>query len=143
MSNCAAADNTYPFEIFQQLTTTHVYTLVVVDDHGTLPEVNYNVLAQGPGNVIVDAGGEDGGAYLDDPSFVPPVVTCPNQLPLDAVVRSVPFGAPAYFAPRLDTRTNFDLPSGTWYVIASEGDFSEVWITCSADLIWIPTSAIH
>ncbi len=142
--HCLAADNTYPFEIDQYLTTVHSYVLVMVDDHGTLPEVNYNVLAEGPGNVILDQGEqEDDGAYLDDPNFVPPVVTCPHQLPLDAVVRSVPFGAPAYYAPSLDARTNFELPPGTWYVIASAGDFSEVWITCSADLIWIPTSAIH
>ncbi len=145
MSNCVAADNTYPFEIVQNLTNEHSYILVMVDDHGVLPAVNYNVLAQGPGNVVVDTGeqGGDGGAYLDDPNFVPPVVTCPNQLPLDAVVRSVPFGAPAYYAPSLDARTNFQLPPGTWYVIGTDGDFSEVWITCSANLIWIPTSAIN
>ncbi len=89
-----------------------------------------------------DCGGEGEEWSVVSVSSAVQTAGCTNPLPDGFVVRSVPDGAPAYFAPRLDTYTNFDLPAGTWYVGATSGDFSHVWIACQADLVWIPTANV-
>jgi hypothetical protein len=67
---------------------------------------------------------------------------CPNPLPANAVVRSIPAGAPTFYQPDLATQNSFNLPAGTWWVADTSGDFSRVWIACQADLVWVPTNAI-
>lgn len=67
---------------------------------------------------------------------------CTNPLPAGAVIRNVPAGALAYFEPSLDAYTGFNLPAGTWYTTDTEGDFTQVWIACQANSIWIPTANI-
>lgn len=67
---------------------------------------------------------------------------CPNPLPADAVIRSVPAGALAYFEPSYDAYTGFNLPPGTWYTTDTDGEFTQVWIACQASSIWIPTANI-
>ncbi|MBI1259185.1 MAG: hypothetical protein GC204_17075 [Chloroflexi bacterium] len=64
---------------------------------------------------------------------------CPYILPSDAVVESLADGATAYFAPDLQDGTNFNVPAGRWWVVYTYGDFSEIWISCQADPVWVPT----
>ncbi len=68
--------------------------------------------------------------------------SCPYPLPVSARVYSVPAGAPTFFAARLDTQTNFNLPAGTWYISEFSGDFAKVWIACQARPVWIPANAV-
>jgi hypothetical protein len=85
------------------------------------------------------------GYFLCDDTSAPPapiVVMCSNPLPSDSVVYSVPAGAPAYFAPDLQSGTNFSLPAGTWKISEFKDDFAKVWIACEANPIWIPSSAV-
>lgn len=138
MTNCLAADNTYPFEIDQQLSTAHTYILVIVDDHMQLPSVHYTVVVEGPGSVVT--AGQDPGT--GEVPVSPSLGNCPQRLPSGSVVMSVPNGAPTYFAPDYSSGTNFDLPAGHWWVSETSGDFSKVWIACQASPVWIPTSAI-
>ncbi len=77
---------------------------------------------------IVPYGGADGG--------------CTNPLPTSAVVRSLPQGAPAFFAADASTATGFNIPAGTWYVVQTSGDFSQLWIACEAGRVWVPTNAV-
>jgi hypothetical protein len=70
------------------------------------------------------------------------VVSCTNPLPSDSVVYDVPFGAPAYFNPDLQSSTNFSLPAGTWKISEFKDDFAKVWIACEANPIWIPSGAV-
>lgn len=66
---------------------------------------------------------------------------CTYPLPDGFVVRNIPLGSPAYFDSRIDTYV-FDLPAGTWYAGNPQGEFTQIWIACEADAIWIPTSNI-
>lgn len=67
---------------------------------------------------------------------------CTVPLPAGSVVRSVPAGALAYFAPDLGSYAGFNLPPGTWYVAPADGDFAEVWISCQANTIYIPVANV-
>ncbi len=67
---------------------------------------------------------------------------CPFVLPTDAVVESLPNGASAYFAPDLKDGANFNIPAGTWWVVYTYGDFSQLWISCQADPVWVLTKAL-
>ena len=67
---------------------------------------------------------------------------CPYPLPTDSVVYDVPLGAPAFFAPDLQSSASFDLPAGTWKISEFDGDFAKVWIACEATPIWIPKNAV-
>jgi hypothetical protein len=113
------------------LTAETLYYLVIFDDTFAQTTPGYNFGGNGVGDFLLGGPGEE-----------VPVGFCTNPLPSESVVRNVPLGAPAYFDARLDTRVNFDLPAGNWYVTDTSGDFAHVWIACEADLIWIPTSAL-
>lgn len=67
---------------------------------------------------------------------------CPYILPGSARVASLPNGAPAYFAPDLQDGTNFSIPSGQWWVVTTYGDFSELWISCQAEPVWVLTNTL-
>ncbi|MBK9748391.1 MAG: hypothetical protein IPO91_16680 [Chloroflexi bacterium] len=124
LANCYAASNINPISLSVSLTAGTVYTLVVIEDSFAQDGMAYNLTISGPGNVSL------------------PVNDCPDPLPGGSTVRSVPLGAPAYYAPDLGTRVNFDLPAGTWWVTQTSGDFTQVWIGCQANRIWIPTTAV-
>jgi hypothetical protein len=83
---------------------------------------------------------------LDGPGDVQEVVSassgCINPLPDSSVVRSIPNGAMAFFGPNLQDGANFNLPAGTWWTTQTSGDFTQVWISCQANLIWVPSSAV-
>ncbi|MBK8029953.1 MAG: hypothetical protein IPK17_10675 [Chloroflexi bacterium] len=123
-ANCYAASNINPISLSVSLTAGTVYTLVVIEDSFAQDGMAYNLTISGPGNVSL------------------PVNDCPDPLPGGSTVRSVPLGAPAYYAADLATRVNFDLPAGTWWVTQTSGDFTQVWIGCQANRIWIPTTAV-
>lgn len=122
--NCIAASNTNPISLPVNLSPGVVYTLVVVEDTFEQDGMPYNLTINGPGNISV------------------PVDNCASALPAGSTVRSVPLGAPAYYAPDLATRVTFDLPAGTWWVTRTSGDFAQVWIACNASPVWIPVSAL-
>lgn|GEM_PF-1012804 len=111
------------------LTADTEYYIVIFDDTFAQTTPGYNFSANGVGDFVLGGGAEIVGF-------------CKNPLPSGSVVRNVPLGAPAYFDSRIDTRVNFDLPAGNWYVTQTSGDFAQVWIACEADLIWIPTTAL-
>ncbi len=114
-TNCIAASNANPINFSVALNPGTVYTAVVIEDTFEQDGLAYNLTISGPGNVTVPAG------------------DCPDPLPTGSVVRSVPLGAPAYYAADLATRVNFDLPAGTWWMTQSSGDFTQVWIGCGHD----------
>ncbi len=124
VANCYAASNSNPINFAVSLNPGVVYTLVVVEDTFDQDGLAYNVTISGPGNVSL------------------PTDNCPDPLPSGSTVRSVPLGAPAYYAADAATRVNFDLPAGTWWVTQTSGDFTQVWIGCQANRIWIPTTAV-
>ncbi len=64
---------------------------------------------------------------------------CANPQPVNYIVRPVPGGAVAYWAPEADKTTNFTLPAGHWYTSPEPTDgFYEVWIACAGNHIFIP-----
>ena len=67
---------------------------------------------------------------------------CLNPRPDDAVVYSVPNGAPIYYAASKDTLTNITLPPGTWYITEFGKDYAKVWIACSSPQVYIPIGAV-
>lgn len=67
---------------------------------------------------------------------------CPNPLPAGFLVRSIPAGAPAYFAPREGATTGFSIPPGTWYTRVREDGFVEVWIACGARNVYVPAANV-
>jgi hypothetical protein len=73
----------------------------------------------------------------------PAAQNCPNPRPSNYVVRGVPAGALAYFEPRSDAYTGFNLPPGTWYVGPVDANgFVGVWIACRARIIYIPAANV-
>ncbi len=68
--------------------------------------------------------------------------TCPNPLPTSAVLYNIPAGALAFFEPRSDAYTGFDLPPGTWYVTDNENGYAQVWIACQARRVWVPEANV-
>ena len=80
--------------------------------------------------------------YIDDLPCTQTHENCPYPLPTDSVVYDVPLGAPAFFAPDLQSSASFDLPAGTWKISEFDGDFAKVWIACGATPIWIPKNAV-
>lgn len=68
---------------------------------------------------------------------------CTNPLPAGFVIRPVPNGAQAYFAPAADKATDFTLPAGTWYTSPEATDgYYQVWIACPGSLIYIPAGSV-
>jgi len=67
---------------------------------------------------------------------------CADPLPTDAVIHSLPQGAPAFYAADLATATGFSIPVGTWYVTQTSGDFTQLWIACQANRVWVPSNAV-
>lgn len=139
--NCIAADNTYPFEIVKTLDPAKNYFIVVTDDKMAQQGGEYSILAEavGAGNIIF--GGVE--TPPEEEVIVPPGESpCRYQMAAGAVLRSVPAATTAYFSPDLGSATTFSLPAGQWYVTDTSGEFSEVWITCRANPIWVLTSAL-
>lgn len=89
---------------------------------------DYSFELTGPGNII-------------EPSDAVSA-SCPVPLPSNAVLVSLPAGAPAYFAPDFGSGTNFSIPAGTWYSFETSGDYTHLWIACQANTVWVPTSAV-
>jgi hypothetical protein len=67
---------------------------------------------------------------------------CVNFLPDGSVVKSIPAGAPTFYQPDLATQLSFNLPAGTWWTTGTSGDFTQVWIGCEANPVWVPTNAV-
>ncbi|MBL8130355.1 MAG: hypothetical protein JNL42_00750 [Anaerolineae bacterium] len=124
VQNCAAASNSNPIALTYALTAGTVYQVVVIEDTFAQDGMAYSLSITGPGSVSL-VGGD-----------------CPNPLPAGSTVYSVPAGAPTFYAASLDTQTDFNLPAGTWYISAFEGDFAKVWIACQADPVYIPANAV-
>lgn len=86
------------------------------------------------------------GAYGTCPQSAASIPTasadCPNPLPADFAVHSIPAGALAYFKPSSDAYTGFNLPPGTWYTGAVEDGFVEVWIACQANNVFVPADNV-
>lgn len=93
---------------------------------------NYSFTITGPGDVEVDGG------VLATPA----PEACVYPLPENAIVYSIPSRAPAYYEADEASRLNFDLPAGAWWIIQTVGDFSQVWIACPAQPVWVPTTSI-
>ncbi|MFN8529197.1 MAG: hypothetical protein U0670_11330 [Anaerolineae bacterium] len=122
--NCYAASNTNPINLSVSLSAGTVYTIVVIEDSFAQDGMTYNLNISGPGSVTI---------------FSP---DCPYPLPSGSVVYSIPAGAPAFFAPSLDSQTGFNVPAGTWYVSEFTGDFAKVWIACQAQPVYVPANAV-
>lgn len=87
--------------------------------------------------------GECSGASWDPIGTTTVSADCPNPVPADFVVRSIPAGALAYFEPSEGAYTGFDLPAGqTWYTGVAEGGFVEVWIACQATNVFVPAGNV-
>lgn len=129
-TNCIAASNTgNPQVASAPLTAGSTYFVVIIDDTFAQTGHNYDLTISGPGEIYV------GG--------LPTVPACPYPLPAGSVIRSVPAGAPTFFAPDLGSQiSNLTLPPGTWYISEIEGDFALVWIACQAQPIYIPVNTI-
>ncbi len=67
---------------------------------------------------------------------------CPVPLPAGSVVYNIPAGALAFFEPRSDAYTGFDVPPGTWYVSEQQNGYAKVWIACQASMVWVPVENI-
>lgn len=68
---------------------------------------------------------------------------CLYQQPSNFVVRPVPNGAPAYFAPAADKQAGFTLPAGTWYTSPEPVDgFYQVFVACPGSMIYIPVESV-
>lgn len=71
------------------------------------------------------------------------LVTCLYQQPSGFVVRPVPNGAPAYFAPAADKQAGFTLPAGTWYTSPAPVDgYYQVFVACPGSMIYIPVESV-
>jgi len=68
---------------------------------------------------------------------------CALGFPSGSVIYTVPVGAPAFYEASLDTPLNFNLPAGTWYITEFSEGFAHVWVTCGANLVWIPADAVQ
>ena len=126
-ANCYAASNSGTPTTLNgvALTAGTQYFAVVFDDQFAQAGGDYTLNIDGPGNInFAGTGG------------------CSNPLPPNSVVYDVPAGAPAFFAPDLQSQTNFNLPAGTWKIVEFSGDFAKVWIACEAAFIWIPANAV-
>lgn len=124
--NCIAADNSgNPVNVSESLTAGTQYFLVLIDD--TFAQVGgaYTASFSGPGNIALGAS-----------------AACTNPLPAGSVVYELPAGAPAFYAPNLESQTNFAVSPGTWWITQFSGDFAQVWIACQANLVWVPTNAV-
>ncbi len=125
--NCVGADNSgNPTEVTTNLVAGEQYYVVIFDDTFAQVGGSYTTTITGPGNV-----------YLSGPPGA-----CTTPLPSGSAVYSVPLGAPAYYDPDTGTRLTFDLPAGTWYINEFSNGFAHVWIACSANMIWIPETAV-
>lgn len=124
VANCYAASNSNPINLSVSLTAGTIYTIVVVEDTFDQDGMAYSLNISGPGNV----------------SQVSP--DCPYPLPTNSVVYSIPAGAPAFFAPSLDSQTGFNIPAGTWYISEFTGDFAKVWVACQAHPVYVPANAV-
>ncbi len=67
---------------------------------------------------------------------------CTNPLPTNAVIHNLPQGAPAFYAADLNAATGFAVPAGDWYVTQTSGDFTQLWIACQANNVWVPSNAV-
>jgi hypothetical protein len=88
---------------------------------------DYSFSLTGPGDVLFSTGDDE---------------ACDYPLPANSIVYSIPSGAPAYYEADAASRVDFDLPAGTWWVTQTVGEFSQVWIACPAQPVWVPTSSI-
>ena len=122
--NCLAASNTNPISLPVALTAGTQYFVAVIDDTFAQAGLSYDITISGPGNVITASGG------------------CSNPLPAGSVVYSVPAGAPTFYDADLGTKTDFDLPAGTWWISEFTGDFAKVWIACEGEPVYIPANAV-
>ena len=68
---------------------------------------------------------------------------CTLGFPSGSVIYTVPLGAPAFYEASLDTPLSFSLPAGTWYITEFSEGFAHVWVTCGANLVWIPADAVQ
>lgn len=69
--------------------------------------------------------------------------SCARPIPAGFRVRSIPAGALAFFAADASTYTGFNLPAGqTWYSGNESGGFTQVWIACGANLVWVYTDNV-
>lgn len=129
-TNCIAASNSgNPQQASAALTAGTTYFVVIIDDTFDQLGQNYDLTISGPGEI-----------YLGG---LPAAPACPYPLPAGSVIRSVPAGAPTFFAPDLGSQiSNLTLPPGTWYISEIEGDFALVWIACQAQPIYIPVNTI-
>lgn len=84
----------------------------------------------------------NGGSVTSIVPIQPTAGACADPLPTDAVIHSLPQGAPAFYAADLATATNFTIPAGTWYVTQTSGDFKQLWIACQANRVWVPSNAV-
>ncbi len=124
-TNCIAASNTNPISLPVSLTAATNYTVVVIEDTFAQAGLTYDLTISGPGNVNPGSIG-----------------SCTYPLPDGSVVYSVPAGAPTFYAADLNTKTNFDLPAGTWWISEFTGDFAKVWIACQGQPVYIPANAV-
>lgn len=125
VANCIAASNTNPISLPVNLTAGAPYILVVIEDTFAQDGMSYSLTVSGPGSV--NFGSTD---------------NCTYPLPAGSVVYSVPAGAPTFYAADLATKTNFDLPAGTWWISEFTGDFAKVWIACQGSPVYIPSNAV-
>lgn len=81
---------------------------------------------------------------LEGPGDVNEVVpaVCDRGAPEGSVLRTLTADTPAYFEPDLSKGTDFTIPPGTWYTFGTSGDFTHLWVTCGANPVWVPTSAL-
>ncbi|MBN8639347.1 MAG: hypothetical protein J0M07_28775 [Anaerolineae bacterium] len=84
----------------------------------------------------------NGGSVTSIVPIQPTAGACADPLPTNAVIHSLPQGAPAFYAADLATATNFSIPAGTWYVTQTSGDFTQLWIACQANRVWVPSNAV-
>ena len=68
---------------------------------------------------------------------------CLYQQPSNFVMRPVPNGATAYFAPAADKLAGFTLPAGTWYTSPEPVDgYYQVFVACPGSMIYIPVESV-
>ena len=84
----------------------------------------------------------NGGSVTSITPILPASDACADPLPTNAVIHELPQGAPAFYAADLATATNFSIPAGTWYVTQTSGDFTQLWIACQANRVWVPSNAV-
>jgi len=50
----------------------------------------------------------------------------------------------AYWAPDINTLTTVLLPGGSsWWVTDAQNGFYQLWITCEANLVWVPAALVE